>query len=103
MGAAVAAIHHGLFAWLQYHDLYGIICFVHPGIHMVVFHAIFVVAQTARVLATQASGLATLGGVSIDESVQENVEHTAQTMQAARQQQQQADELQQAISVFRLA
>lgn len=40
---------------------------------------------------------------SIDKSVQHNVEHTAQTVQAARQQQQQADELQQAISVFRLA
>jgi methyl-accepting chemotaxis protein len=47
MGAAVAAIHHGLFAWLQANDLFGITCFMHPGIHMVLFHAIFVVAQTA--------------------------------------------------------
>lgn len=47
MGAAVAAIHHGLFAWLQANELFGITCFMHPGIHMVVFHAIFVVAQTA--------------------------------------------------------
>lgn len=46
MGAAVAAIHHGLFAWLQANELFGITCFMHPGIHMVVFHAIFVVAQT---------------------------------------------------------
>jgi methyl-accepting chemotaxis protein len=40
---------------------------------------------------------------SIDSSVHENVEHVARTVQAARQQQRQADELQQAISVFRLA
>ncbi|RPH30906.1 methyl-accepting chemotaxis protein [Buttiauxella warmboldiae] len=45
MGAAVAAIHHGLFAWLQANELFGIICFIHPGLHMVLFHAIFVVAQ----------------------------------------------------------
>jgi len=50
MGAAVAAIHHGLFAWLQANELFGITCFMHPGIHMVVFHAIFVVAQTAILL-----------------------------------------------------
>lgn len=47
MGAVVAALHHVLFAWLQANDLFGITCFMHPGIHMVVFHAIFVVAQTA--------------------------------------------------------
>ncbi|MBD8107202.1 methyl-accepting chemotaxis protein [Erwinia persicina] len=47
MGAATAAVHHTLFNYLQEHDLYGIVCFTHPGFHMVVFHALFVVAQTA--------------------------------------------------------
>lgn len=47
MGAVIAAIHHILFAWLQANELFGITCFMHPGIHMVVFHAIFVVAQAA--------------------------------------------------------
>jgi len=47
MGAATAAVHHALFNYFQENDLYGIVCFTHPGFHMVVFHAIFVVAQTA--------------------------------------------------------
>ncbi|CAH0226945.1 Methyl-accepting chemotaxis protein III [Erwinia aphidicola] len=47
MGAATAAIHHALFNYLQENDLYGIVCFTHPGFHMVLFHAVFVVAQTA--------------------------------------------------------
>lgn len=47
MGAATAAVHHALFNYLQENDLFGIVCFMHPGFHMVVFHALFVVAQTA--------------------------------------------------------
>ena len=47
MGAITAAVHHLLFNYLQENDLYGIVCFMHPGFHMVVFHAVFVVAQTA--------------------------------------------------------
>jgi len=47
MGALTAAVHHALFNYLQENDLYGVICFMHPGFHMVVFHALFVVAQTA--------------------------------------------------------
>lgn len=46
MGAATAAVHHILFNYLQEQDLFGIVCFMHPGFHMVVFHAIFVVAQS---------------------------------------------------------
>lgn len=47
MGAATAAVHHVLFNYLQEQDLFGIVCFMHTGFHMVVFHAIFVVAQSA--------------------------------------------------------
>jgi methyl-accepting chemotaxis protein len=47
MGAATAAVHHILFNYLQEQDLFGIVCFMHTGFHMVVFHAIFVVAQSA--------------------------------------------------------
>lgn len=47
MGAVTAAIHHILFNYLQENDLFGIVCFMHVGFHMVVFHAIFVVAQSA--------------------------------------------------------
>ncbi|MDY0971463.1 methyl-accepting chemotaxis protein [Siccibacter turicensis] len=47
MAAATAAVHHALFNYLQERDLFGIVCFMHPGFHMVVFHALFVVAQTA--------------------------------------------------------
>jgi methyl-accepting chemotaxis protein len=47
MGAATAAVHHILFNYLQEQDLLGIVCFMHTGFHMVVFHAIFVVAQSA--------------------------------------------------------
>lgn len=47
MGAAVIAIHHLVFNYLQEHDLYGVVVFMHTGFHMVVFHALFVVVQTA--------------------------------------------------------
>ncbi|MCT4714986.1 methyl-accepting chemotaxis protein [Enterobacteriaceae bacterium H18W14] len=47
MGAATAAVHHILFNYLQEQDLFGVICFMHTGFHMVFFHAIFVVAQSA--------------------------------------------------------
>ncbi|OON41993.1 methyl-accepting chemotaxis protein [Izhakiella australiensis] len=40
---------------------------------------------------------------SIDHSVQDNVEHVAQTLQVAQQQQSQVNALKQAISVFRIA
>jgi methyl-accepting chemotaxis protein len=45
-----------------------------------------------------------IGGsiASIDASVQENLQHVAQTMQVAQQQQRQTGELKTAISVFRL-
>lgn len=46
MGAATAAVHHVLFNYLQEQDLFGIVCFMHTGFHMVAFHAIFVVAQS---------------------------------------------------------
>lgn len=47
MGAATAAVHHAVFNYLQQNDLFGVVVFMHPGFHMVVFHALFVVAQTA--------------------------------------------------------
>lgn len=50
IGAATAAVHHLLFNYLQENDLYGIVCFMHPGLHMVIFHALFVVAQTAMLI-----------------------------------------------------
>lgn len=50
MGAATAAVHHGLFNYFQQHDLFGIVVFPHPGVDMVLFHAVFVVAQTAILL-----------------------------------------------------
>ena len=50
IGAATAAGHHLLFNYLQENDLYGIVCFMHPGLHMVIFHALFVVAQTAMLI-----------------------------------------------------
>ncbi|WP_343552268.1 methyl-accepting chemotaxis protein [Pantoea sp.] len=50
MGAAAAATHHVLFNYLQANDLFGVIVFHHPGWDMVLFHALFVVAQTAMLL-----------------------------------------------------
>ncbi|WP_437614949.1 methyl-accepting chemotaxis protein [Erwinia sp. V71] len=47
MGAATAAVHHLLFNFLQQQGLFGVVVFPHPGFHMVVFHALFVIAQTA--------------------------------------------------------
>ncbi|WP_051937218.1 MULTISPECIES: methyl-accepting chemotaxis protein [Erwinia] len=46
-GAATAAVHHALFNYFQANDMFGVIVFMHPGWHMVLFHALFVVAQTA--------------------------------------------------------
>ncbi|WP_330984903.1 MULTISPECIES: methyl-accepting chemotaxis protein [Enterobacterales] len=46
-GAAVIAVHHLLFNYLQANDLFGIVVFeMGPGIHMVLMHAVFVVVQT---------------------------------------------------------
>ncbi|WP_058961847.1 methyl-accepting chemotaxis protein [Type-E symbiont of Plautia stali] len=50
MGAAAAATHHILFNYLQENDLFGVVVFHHPGWDMVLFHALFVVAQTAILL-----------------------------------------------------
>lgn len=47
MGAAVIALHHLVFNALQENDLYGVVVFMHTGFHMVVFHGLFVVVQTA--------------------------------------------------------
>ena len=72
MGAAVIAIHHLVFNYLQEHDLYGVVVFMHTGFHMVVFHALFVVVQTAILIllavrmeqdARSASEVAALAGV----------------------------------------
>lgn len=46
-GAAVIALHHLIFNYLQENDLYGVVVFMHTGFHMVVFHGLFVVVQTA--------------------------------------------------------
>ncbi|MEO3992279.1 methyl-accepting chemotaxis protein [Pseudocitrobacter cyperus] len=46
MGAAVIAVHHLVFNYLQENNLYHIVIFTHTGLHMVVMHGLFVVAQT---------------------------------------------------------
>lgn len=51
MGAATAAVHHLLFNYFQENGLFDVVVFMHPGFHMVVFHALFVVAQTAILVA----------------------------------------------------
>lgn len=47
MGAAIIAVHHLVFNYLQENDLFGVMVFMHTGFHMVVFHGLFVVVQTA--------------------------------------------------------
>lgn len=47
MGAATAAVHHLLFNYLQALGVLDVMVFMHPDFHMVIFHALFVVAQTA--------------------------------------------------------
>ncbi|HKS32847.1 MAG TPA: hypothetical protein VJS14_03880 [Enterobacteriaceae bacterium] len=47
VGAGVAAVHHLVFNYLQEWGLFGIKVFIHPGLHMVIFHGLFVVMQTA--------------------------------------------------------
>ena len=48
MGAGVIAVHHLTFNYLQAYGLFGIVVFdMGPGLHMVILHAVFVVAQTA--------------------------------------------------------
>ncbi len=51
----------------------------------------------------QRASIAQMNGsiASIDASVQENVQHVAQTLQVAEQQQQQTGQLKEAIAVFR--
>ncbi|UGS43534.1 hypothetical protein G163CM_43090 [Pseudocitrobacter corydidari] len=46
MGAAVIAVHHLVFNYLQAYNLYHIVIFMHTGLHMVMMHGAFVVAQT---------------------------------------------------------
>ncbi len=50
MGAVAAAVHHILFNYLQANDLFGVVVFHHPGWDMVLYHVLFVVAQTAILL-----------------------------------------------------
>ncbi|WP_210501539.1 methyl-accepting chemotaxis protein [Pantoea ananatis] len=50
VAAATGAVHHLLFNYLQEHDLFGIVVFHHPGLDMVLFHALFVVVQTAMLV-----------------------------------------------------
>lgn len=46
MGAAVIAVHHLVFNYLQEYNLYHIVIFMHTGLHMVMMHGAFVIAQT---------------------------------------------------------
>lgn len=46
MGAAVIALHHLVFNYLQQYGLFHIAVFMHPGLHMVIMHGLFVVVQT---------------------------------------------------------
>ncbi len=43
-------MHHLVFNYLQEHDRFGIVVFHHPGLEMVLFHSLFVVAQTAMLV-----------------------------------------------------
>ncbi|MGU3524828.1 methyl-accepting chemotaxis protein [Enterobacteriaceae bacterium C23F] len=46
MGAVVIAVHHLLFNYLQEYELFGVVVFaMGAGLHMVLMHAVFVVAQ----------------------------------------------------------
>lgn len=46
MGAGVIAVHHLVFNYLQEFGLFNITVFMHAGLHMVIMHAVYVVAQT---------------------------------------------------------
>ena len=46
MGAAVIAVHHLVFNYLQEYELFNITVFMHTGLHMVIMHGLYVVAQT---------------------------------------------------------
>ncbi|MBB1202723.1 methyl-accepting chemotaxis protein [Enterobacteriaceae bacterium 89] len=47
VGAAVIAVHHLTFNYLQQYGLFNIVVFeMGPGLHMVIMHAVFVVVQT---------------------------------------------------------
>ncbi|MBM3069948.1 methyl-accepting chemotaxis protein [Lelliottia sp. RWM.1] len=72
MGAAAIAVHHLVFNYLQEYGLFGVVIFMHAGFHMVVFHGLFVVVQTAILIllavrmaqdARSASEVAKLAGI----------------------------------------
>lgn len=46
MGAAVIAVHHLVFNYLQKYGLFNITVFMHTGLEMVIMHGLYVVAQT---------------------------------------------------------
>ena len=46
MGAAVIAVHHLVFNYLQEYGLFNITVFMHTGLEMVIMHGLYVVAQT---------------------------------------------------------
>ncbi|HAT1572530.1 TPA: methyl-accepting chemotaxis protein [Kluyvera cryocrescens] len=46
MGAGVIAVHHLVFNYLQEYGLFHITVFMHTGLHMVIMHGLYVVAQT---------------------------------------------------------
>ncbi|MFV0263085.1 MAG: methyl-accepting chemotaxis protein [Kluyvera sp.] len=46
MGAGVIAAHHLIFNYLQEYGLFNITVFMYSGLHMVIMHGVYVVAQT---------------------------------------------------------
>ncbi|MGO3413969.1 MAG: methyl-accepting chemotaxis protein [Kluyvera intermedia] len=88
MGAGVIALHHLTFNYLQEYGLFNITVFMHTGLHMVVMHGVYVVAQTVFLVflavrmeqdARSASEVAKLAAVINRESGYLTLAHDAKT------------------------
>lgn len=88
MGAGVIAIHHLTFNYLQEYGLFNITVFMHTGLHMVIMHGLYVVAQTVFLVflavrmeqdARSASEVAKLAAVINRESGYLTLAHDART------------------------
>lgn len=88
MGAGVIALHHLTFNYLQEYGLFNITVFMHTGLHMVVMHGVYVVAQTVFLVflavrmeqdAHSASEVAKLAAVINRESGYLTLAHDAKT------------------------
>lgn len=88
MGAGVIAVHHLTFNYLQEYGLFNITVFMHTGLHMVIMHGLYVVAQTVFLVflavrmeqdARSASEVAKLAAVINRESGYLTLAHDART------------------------